>query len=279
MKRLMMSDSGKQGDWFSVFTILVLAVLAWFIPSFVGQSLGIPYWVIAIVFCMAGLLITFTFREKDAKGRGRKAPSISRAVSALGFVLVPVSVLALTGLGFGLLIGDYQIELAPLTAQAVTSALWLAILVLIAEAIPEELIFRQALLGKLKRQLGLWQAIAIQALLFMVWAFVFVTLLQWTGFTNGWSIGWDRALQFLSFGFLLALAKELTGTIWASIGLHLGYQLASQLISRGTFPMIKIDPISQVEIANANIWLFVIAIPAVICGIAMFRRQRRRSFS
>lgn len=81
----------------------------------------------------------------------------------------------------------------------------------------------------------------------------------------------------LSFGFALGLARVLTGSIWAPVGLHLAFQTAAQLTAAGAYPMVGIEPASQTEMAIINIWLFAVALSAVAGAVALWLKQRSPS--
>ncbi len=93
--------------------------------------------------------------------------------------------------GFGQVSQKYELILAFLT------------LVVIAP-VAEETLFRGYLYGKLKRYVPIWVAILITSVLF--------------GFIHG---AWNLAIDTFALSVIMCLLRESTGSIWASILLHM----------------------------------------------------------
>jgi membrane protease YdiL (CAAX protease family) len=92
----------------------------------------------------------------------------------------------------------------------------LLLLVLLYEAVPEELIFRGYLFRVLSERLPVWATILGQALLFTAF-----------GAIVGAALTLDRAVTFflsVSLGYL----RQVTGTVYATIGFHAVFQLMAQ---------------------------------------------------
>lgn len=271
------SSSKPARHWLAAAAILASAILAWTVLRISGGALGAPHWALAIAYCAAGLTIAWLFERDRSSWSALDSAKVRKAAAAFLAAFCLVGVLALAGLAFGVLIGDYRIDVVPLTSAGLVTALTVAVVVLLGEAISEEFVFRHALLNRLRAVMGVWPALGLQAVAFMVWAFVFVTLIGLFGIASDWTIGWDRVLLFLSFGLALGLARELTGSIWAAVGLHLAFQTAAQLTAAGAFPALRIDPASQTEMGIINIWLFAVALTAVAGALALLLIRRGRS--
>ena len=91
-------------------------------------------------------------------------------------------------------------------------------LVFLAEAFPEELIFRGAIQTLLRSEMPSWPAIILQALLFTVFA---------------WMIGvaptWLDASFLFFFGFVLGILRNVHG-VPAAIGFHLAFMSTQQFL-------------------------------------------------
>ncbi|MGW7413731.1 CPBP family intramembrane glutamic endopeptidase [Streptomyces sp. NPDC054863] len=125
---------------------------------------------------------------------------------------------AALGLALCLVLG--LVRITP-TAPAPDILLHVAVLiplVLLYEALPEELVFRGYLQSNLARALRPWQAIAAQAVLFTLF-----------GFVLGTATTPDRILIFLAFALVLGVFRTVTGDIAAGIGFHVAYQTVAQL--------------------------------------------------
>ncbi|MDN5819161.1 MAG: CPBP family intramembrane metalloprotease [bacterium] len=77
--------------------------------------------------------------------------------------------------------------------------------------IAEEVLFRGYLLGKLKKYLPLWVAIAASSLLFAA--------LHLPG--GGEQLQWNVAFNVLVLGVVLGILRPLTGSIWSGVLLHM----------------------------------------------------------
>lgn len=120
----------------------------------------------------------------------------------------------------------------------------LAFLVLFSEALPEELAFRGYIQNNLEPKLGPWGAIISQALLFALWGAALWSLAYGT-------VVLDRLVMFFCMALVLGLVREITGTVWASIGLHVAFQTVAQLLlndERGHFVVTGIETMQFVAL-------------------------------
>ncbi|GHC78148.1 CAAX amino protease [Nocardiopsis terrae] len=130
---------------------------------------------------------------------------------------------AALGLGAALALGASVTPVAP-AAEIVFSLLVLTVLVLLYEAVPEELLFRGYLFRNLNTAMAAWLAVVVQAVLFTLWG---------TGlwvFGNGWEVLAVRLPLFFGMGVVLGCVRLLTGNVWACVGFHLAFQVAAQAL-------------------------------------------------
>ncbi|MFG1916643.1 type II CAAX prenyl endopeptidase Rce1 family protein [Micromonospora sp. NPDC048898] len=122
--------------------------------------------------------------------------------------------------GFALCLGLGWVRISVRTSagDALGVAALLVVLVLLLEALPEELVFRGYLQHNLATRLPAWQAVIGQAVLFTLF-----------GFLIGAARSVDRLALFLVFALLLGTFRAATGDIWAGIGFHLAFQTVAQL--------------------------------------------------
>lgn len=91
------------------------------------------------------------------------------------------------------------------------------LLVLLYEAVPEELIFRGFIFAALQRNVPVWVAVLIQAALFCLF-----------GVLIGAVTTPDRLLLFALFSLALGVVRASTSSVFAAIGFHAAFQTATQ---------------------------------------------------
>lgn len=128
--------------------------------------------------------------------------------------LVPAAL----ALGLGVLLGWFELTPRyPLGDIAAFSA-GLVVLVFLYEALPEELIFRGYFYRNLAEAMPRRWAVLGQALLFTLW-----------GFLNGGENSLERTAIFFTASLIIGVFRVVTGSVWASIGVHLAFQTVAQL--------------------------------------------------
>ncbi|WP_143728258.1 CPBP family intramembrane glutamic endopeptidase [Micromonospora cremea] len=146
-------------------------------------------------------------------------------------------------LGFALCLGFGWVEISPRTsaADALRVAALLVVLVLLYEALPEELVFRGYLQRNLATRLPAWQAVIGQAVLFTLF-----------GFLVGAATSADRLLLFFVFALFLGAFRVATGDIWAGIGFHLAFQTVAQLFGDvgAVFDVVGADVLGLVALGG-----------------------------
>jgi membrane protease YdiL (CAAX protease family) len=110
-----------------------------------------------------------------------------------------------------------QVAVSTNALAVVGQGLVLLLLVLLYEAVPEELIFRGYLFRVLSERLPVWATILGQALLFTA----FGTLV-------GAAPTLDRVVTFFLLSVSLGYLRQVTGTVYATIGFHAVFQLMAQ---------------------------------------------------
>ena len=113
---------------------------------------------------------------------------------------------------------------SPLRLIAPAKEFWLVLgllflAVLLSEAIPEELVFRGYISAVLAERLSPWWVIGVQTVLFAATAIAL----------RGSFSPLDASL-FVAMGFVLGYVRLVSESVWTSIGIHVAFQTASQLI-------------------------------------------------
>ncbi|MFY0663142.1 MAG: CPBP family intramembrane metalloprotease [Natronospirillum sp.] len=174
------------------------------------------------------------------------------------FVIGALAFLLPATLGFAIVLG---LGWASLTAVApiidiVLFVPVLIILVFLLEALPEELAFRGYIQSNLERPLGYRGAIIAQAVLFALWG---ATL--WT-FTTG-ALAVDRLVMFFFVSIVLGMVRSATGSVWTSIGLHVGFQTVAQLVLSSERSHFLVEGVELLQLVALGIVPFSLAVLVV----------------
>lgn len=130
-----------------------------------------------------------------------------------GFFIVPTLITLVAAMLLGFIEITPQASFTNITGNLIA----LAALVFISEALPEELIFRGYVFKKLSSFTRAWATIAIQAALFLLFAFLIGAI----------SDPVDASFLF-TFAIVLGILRAATGSVWAAIGFHLACMLFQQ---------------------------------------------------
>lgn len=146
----------------------------------------------------------------------------------LGFLswLLPCAVMIIIGAAAGWL--RFAADLTPAVLGVVGTQLLLAVL---AQALPQELIFRSAIFGALADRFGGWTLIVLQGLLYGAFLLLASGLRDPLG--AGFGVGVGIALGYL---------RAVTGGVWAPVGMHLAYRLATGLIGSAGLGVVSAAP-------------------------------------
>ena len=200
--------------------LLLGAILLWWAAIALGSAAGLPVaqgerLTFGIVVSL-GMVAVTSFLSLRQPPWPSWLPLSGSAFRQIGLGVLAYAGLILIATGAAVLAGFVRIEFAP-APEAVQKAGYLLALVLLSEALPEELLFRGWLMQALAARRSPWPAIFGQAGLF-------------TGFA--WVMGGLGSLQDASFifcfGLMLGVVRAATGSVWAPMGVHLAFITAQQ---------------------------------------------------
>ena len=191
---------------------------------------------------LTALLIALLLRweGRHLADYGIRLPSASRdlGLGALGY-LVPCVLASVVVLSTSLA----RLDLAVSAGELVLQVLSVLVLVLLFEAIPEELVFRGYLYGTLRERLPSWLCVLAKAVGFCVW-----------GALIGAGASLDRQVLFFVFAVGLGLVREATGSVLVTVGFHAAFQTVSQLLLGGNW--------GAVELTDPQRWFSDVAVAA-----------------
>ncbi|OLT29724.1 CAAX protease [Nocardiopsis sp. CNR-923] len=152
-------------------------------------------------------------------------------------------------------------------AELVPRIALLAVLVLVFEAVPEELIFRGYLFRNLNAAMPAWLAVLAQAALFALFGSTLWVLSQ------GWGVLVERLPLFLVMGIVLGCVRVVTGNVWACVGFHLVFQTVAQTLLNSDYMQVQgVDAVT----ATAFLAPFVFGVPTAMLLTPSAGRWRRR---
>jgi uncharacterized protein len=234
------------------------------IESLLGGALGV-------------VLVVIACRVLDRRTLGSMGFGVTRGdLTAFGTGAALWTALAAVGLVAGAMAGAFSVELGAPTSQMAGWILLQLFLVFVYEALPEELAIRGYIYTNLAERTSVWLAVLLQAMLFMLWAFALVGLLQYLGVGSSWSIDIDRAILFLTFGVSLALVRLWTGSLWGSIGFRLAFQVGMGLLSLDRLTVVRV-PSADIGSVGIVLWFFGIVLGGGVALIGLIRKQRREA--
>ena len=256
--------------WLRLAVVFFGAALIWgvdglVVTAIVGEGYSFPGHIMRAVstFVLVGLLFALVFRlERPAPGYYGFRPRPGWfGIGAAGYTL-PFAIAAVVVLALGLATVTLTAGLPELLGRA----LLVLVLVLLFEAIPEELIFRGYLFRVLGERLPVWAVILVQAVLFCAF-----------GAIIGAAVDVERQVLFALFSLALGVIRALSGTVFATIGFHAAFQLITQL-STAKWGVVVID--------DPGLWFRDIAFflaplvlgPAlIVAGVLITRPRAARS--
>lgn len=142
--------------------------------------------------------------------------------------LVAFAVPSVAGVSIAVAAGWMTITPRAPTGELLGMLALVILTVLVYEAIPEELLFRGYFFRNLVTAIPPWAAALVQAGLFTL----FGTAL-WV-VTAGWGVFVERLLIFLFMSLVLGLIRIVSGSVWACVGFHLGFQVIAQTLISDT---------------------------------------------
>ena len=263
--------------WLRALAITALAVLAWLLVDRVTRAIyGPGYSVeshqVRAVLTSAGVIVlvllyllfegrSWASRGIALTGRSWRPLTLGLAAALAGWAIAS-AVLVGTGLA--------SVSLPVGIGGTLWQGVLLAMLVLLFEALPEELLFRGLLWSTLRERLPVWATIVTQALLFTLF---------------GWAIGaapsLDRLLVFVLFGLALGVLRWATDSVWGTIGFHLGAQFVAQAFSGEQWTAFTLDDPGRWyhDLAFGAVPFIVMPIIALAIGLLVRGRRRRADAS
>jgi membrane protease YdiL (CAAX protease family) len=253
--------------WARLAAALVLACAIWLAVGAIADAVfGAEYSlpshafraVTTCVVVLVALALLFRWERTRARDYGIVRTGMLRGLTlgAVGY-LVPFLLAAVVILSLGLA----RVEVSPDPAAVIGEGLLLLALVLLYEAIPEELIFRGYVFRVLAERVPVWFTILGQALLFCA----FGTVIGAAGTI-------DRVLLFFVFSISLGWLRHVTGTVFATIGFHAVFQLLAQWSLGDQWGAVIVDDPRE-WFALVAIGLAPFAIAPLVAGLIARRRS------
>lgn len=258
--------------WARITAGFLLACLAWLVVRIAADSLfGPEYSVIShvvragltLVLVLVGLAALLRWERARPSDYGlvyRKGALWALSVGALSY-LVPFALAASVVIGFDLA----QLEVTGGPLMVLGQGLAVLALVILYEAIPEELIFRGYLFRVLSERLPISLTIVVQAVLFCV-----------AGIIVGAAPTLDRVLLFFVFSLTLGYLRHVTGTVFVTIGFHAMFQLCAQWALGEQWATLTVTDASG-WFAIAALGVIPFALAPVVAGVLDRVRRGRIS--
>jgi len=95
-----------------------------------------------------------------------------------------------------------------------------------------------------------WLAVLVQALIFAVSGTALWVV------TEGWGVLLDRLVLFAGMGVVTGCVRLISGSVWATVGWHLAFQVAMQLVLSSQY----------LDVTVSNGTTFVVATAVVACA-------------
>ncbi|WP_121180989.1 CPBP family intramembrane glutamic endopeptidase [Nocardiopsis sp. Huas11] len=237
---------------------LIWRLMAWVGTFFPDGELSVPHHVVntLVVFVLALPMVWLARRYLDRRPWRGLGLTLDRAqwrpflVGAASWALP-----GFAGIAWCVAMGWSAFGLSVSGAEAVAGLLLLAVLVLLFEAVPEELIFRGYLFRNLNAAMGAWLVVVVQAVLFALWGSAIWVL------DSGWEVLAERLPLFLVMGLVLGCLRVLTGSVWACVGFHLVFQTVAQALLNGRYLEVQGADILTVV---AFLLPFVLGVPTAM---------------
>ena len=154
--------------------------------------------------------------------------------------------------------GWATVSVAAAWPQALTLLAAQFVIVLLIEAVPEELVLRGYVGAVLAERLRRWPAIIVQALCFAGLAVLL------TGRTDP-----TDASLFLAMGLVFGYLRELTGTVWTSIGFHVAFQTGMQLFVAGQRGVFSLEAGGMLPLVLLGMVPFAACVALVEVAVAL----------
>ena len=212
-----------------VIWVLVSLIACQFIVSFImfailGDKLAQPVWTTvysAVVYVLCLLLVVFVPWKLFKMKTNREELGLSGlptwtdiGLAPVGFVvyfLVAMLVMALAGVIFPNIDWQQAQDVGFQNLFFVSDKILAFVALVVIAPIAEEIIFRGWLYGKIRAKVPAWIGILVVSILFG---------LMHLGF-NVEALQWNAAVNIFCMSVVLCVLREITGTIWSGILLHI----------------------------------------------------------
>jgi membrane protease YdiL (CAAX protease family) len=179
------------------------------------------------------------------------------AIGAVGY-LIPCLIAVVVLIALHLV--TFDVSASPLVV--IGQGLTVFALVVLYEAVPEEFIFRGYLFRVLAERMPGWATIVTQAVLFCAF-----------GAIVGAAQTFDRLLLFFAFSLSLGYVRQITGTVFASMGFHAVFQTIAQWSANERWDALNVnDPAGWFALVALGIAPFALA--PVVCGVLTRRADK-----
>ncbi|MBF6351278.1 CPBP family intramembrane metalloprotease [Nocardia flavorosea] len=251
----------------SIFVVLTAVAMWWIflidgvgalmVPEYtrgahIVRALGATLFAVPLI----ALALRYPVRRSWADiGLERAGAGLRQFAAGAGYWLVP----AATVLAVAVAAGWTEITVRASAVETAGVLLGLTVLVLLYEAIPEELVFRGFLYTALAGRWSPAWSVCGQAVLFTVF-----------GVVIGAAASSDRIVLFVVFAALLGALRAVTGSLWTCMGFHTAFQVTAQLLVG--------DHWSQAELADPDgtiSALAFVAVPFLITAALLWWRNSR----
>ncbi|MGW4848228.1 CPBP family intramembrane glutamic endopeptidase [Nocardia brasiliensis] len=239
--------------WWLVLYHLVPPAREYTRSAHIMRSVGATVFTVPLILLAGKFLDRRPFAELGFSSIGRGARAFLVGVACWG---IP----AWSGMTAMLWLGWADITVRESFPRTVAALFGLLVLVLLYEAVPEELVFRGYFFANLNERWSTASAVVGQAVLFTAW-----------GVLIGAAGSVERAVLFFAFSLVLGVLRSVTGNIMACMGFHAAFQVTTQFLASKWNYLELHDPDLSVQ-GLAFVILPFLATPLVMWW---YRRSRR----
>lgn len=269
------------GGWATVTIGLFLAVVAGTIAeeqfAIVGNGRQLIQAVVMSIIIVPTILYLYQQLYKRIKKPENPVYSLARAYHLFtGFFLAVV--LAVFGLYIASTLGWIEIDQWHRPQNWIGALLLNMVIAFFYEALPEELALRGFIYDVLRQRFAVWLSVLAQTVIFILFSCGVSFLQVIVGMAPVESIfNIPHMILLFFFGIALALIRVWTGSLWDSIGFHLGYLAMARFvmmpIEYGAPPIVTFQD-TVMSGGGASILMMVIILGAIfiLLGILIGRQ-------
>lgn len=272
--------------WITVTIALFLATVAGRVSelqfSVTGNGIQMIQAIVMSIIVIPIIIYLYKKMHEQMNKPEKPAYSLDRAPHSLtGFLFVLV--LAVSGLFLMDAIGWITLEQWHSPKAWVGALLLNMSIALFYEALPEEIAMRGFIYDMLRLKLSVWQTVIIQAFIFLAFS-AGVTLLQvmvgMASTANILALLPNLILHFF-FAIALALIRVFTGSLWASVGFHLGYLAVARFIlmpeAYGATPIVTFRDNMMQGVGAVYAIMFIILGTIILLLILLGIKRRKNN--